>query len=329
MKTTNELQTLATQVRRDILRMTTAAKSGHPGGSLGTADWMTAMQFNILDQDPAKFTMEGTGQDMLFVSQGHITPVIYSTMARRGFFPVEELKTFREFGTRLQGHPSTEHGLPGIRMASGSLGQGMSVGIGAALGKKMTGDSHLVYTLHGDGELQEGQIWEAVMFAGAKHVDNLISTIDYNHQQIDGTIQQVMDLGDLKAKFEAFMWTVVVIANGNDMQQVLTRLRHPHHRDGLRRRLHAGHQQIPRLRPLRRRPAQSPRTAARDRTRRLLSRALPSPICNARRDYAPISSIGHTVRYRTSPRRSWKHTPNSRGVFNIKESTQERVLCNT
>ena len=221
MKTTKELESIATQVRRDILRMTTAAKSGHPGGSLGTADWMTAMQFNILDQDPAHFTMDGNGQDMLFVSQGHITPVIYSTMARRGFFPVEELKTFREFGTRLQGHPSTEHGLPGIRMASGSLGQGMSVGIGAALGKKMTGDNHLVYTLHGDGELQEGQIWEAVMFAGAKHVDNLISTIDYNHQQIDGTTQQVMDLGDLKAKFEAFMWTVVVIANGNDMQQVL------------------------------------------------------------------------------------------------------------
>lgn len=221
MKTISQLETIATQVRRDILRMTTAAKSGHPGGSLGTADWMTAMQFNILDHDPAKFTMEGTGQDMLFVSQGHITPVIYSTMARRGFFPVEELKTFRQFGTRLQGHPSTEHGLPGIRMASGSLGQGMSVGIGAALGKKMTGDNHLVYTLHGDGELQEGQIWEAVMFAGAKHVDNLISTIDYNHQQIDGTTMQVMDLGDLKAKFEAFMWTVVVISNGNNMQQVL------------------------------------------------------------------------------------------------------------
>ena len=221
MKTTQELKTIATQVRRDILRMTTAAKSGHPGGSLGTADWMTAMQFNILDHDPAKFTMEGNGQDMLFVSQGHITPVIYSTMARRGFFPVEELKTFRQFGTRLQGHPSTEHGLPGIRMASGSLGQGMSVGIGAALGKKMTGDNHLVYTLHGDGELQEGQIWEAVMFAGAKHVDNLISTIDYNRQHIDGTTQQVMDLGDLKAKFESFMWTVVVINNGNDMQQVL------------------------------------------------------------------------------------------------------------
>ncbi|MBQ6238631.1 MAG: transketolase [Bacteroidales bacterium] len=221
MKTTQELQTIAQQVRRDILRMTTAAKSGHPGGSLGTTDWFVAMQFNLMDHDPAKFTMEGTGQDMLFVSQGHITPVIYSTMARRGYFPVSELATFRKFGTRLQGHPSTEHGLPGIRMASGSLGQGMSVGIGAALGKKMTGDNHLVYTMHGDGELQEGQIWEAAMFAGAKKVDNLISTVDYNHQQIDGTVEQVMDLGNLKAKFESFMWEVVVIENGNDMQQVI------------------------------------------------------------------------------------------------------------
>lgn len=221
MKSTQELQTIASQVRRDILRMTTAAKSGHPGGSLGTADWMTAMQFNIMNHDPEHFTMDGKGQDMLFVSQGHITPVIYSTMARRGFFPVQELSTFRIFGTRLQGHPSTAHNLPGIRMASGSLGQGMSVGIGAALGKKMTGDNTLVYTLHGDGELQEGQIWEAAMFAGAKHVDNLISTIDYNRQQIDGTTDQVMDLGDLKAKFESFMWKVIVIKNGNDMQQVL------------------------------------------------------------------------------------------------------------
>ena len=221
MKTTQELQQIATQVRRDILRMTTAAQSGHPGGSLGTADWFTAMQFNILDIDPARFTMEGTDEDMLFVSQGHITPVIYSTMARRGYFPVPELATFRQFGTRLQGHPSTAHGLPGIRMASGSLGQGMSVGIGAALGKKMTSDSHLVYTMHGDGELQEGQIWEAAMFAGAKHVDNLIATIDYNRQQIDGTVDQVMDLGNLQAKFEAFLWKVVVIADGNDIQQVL------------------------------------------------------------------------------------------------------------
>ncbi len=221
MKTTQELQQIATQVRRDILRMTTNAQSGHPGGSLGTADWFVAMNFNIMDFDPKNFTMSGEGEDMLFVSQGHITPVIYSTMARRGYFPVDELKTFRKFGTRLQGHPSTEHGLPGIRMASGSLGQGMSVGIGAALGKKMTSDSHLVYTMHGDGELQEGQIWEAAMFAGAKHVDNLIATVDYNNQQIDATVDEVMSLGDLKAKFEAFMWKVVVIENGNDMQQVL------------------------------------------------------------------------------------------------------------
>ena len=219
--TTQELKTIAQQVRRDILRMTTAAKSGHPGGSMGTTDWMVAMQFELMKHDPATFTMEGTDQDMLFVSQGHITPVIYSTMARRGYFPVSELATFRMFGTRLQGHPSTAHNLPGIRMASGSLGQGLSVGIGAALGKKMTGDNHIVYTLHGDGELQEGQIWEAAMFAGAKKVDNLISTIDYNHQQIDGTVEQVMDLGNLKAKFESFLWTVVTIEDGNDMQQVL------------------------------------------------------------------------------------------------------------
>ena len=221
MKTTAELQQIATQVRRDILRMTTNAKSGHPGGSLGTADWFVAMNFNLMDFDPAKFTMSGEGEDMLFVSQGHITPVIYSTMARRGYFPVSELATFRKFGTRLQGHPSTEHGLPGIRMASGSLGQGLSVGVGAALGKKMTGDKHLVYTMHGDGELEEGQIWEAAMFAGAKKVDNLIATVDYNNQQIDATVDEVMSLGDLKAKFEAFMWKVVVIDNGNDMQQVL------------------------------------------------------------------------------------------------------------
>ncbi|MCQ2299867.1 MAG: transketolase [Bacteroidales bacterium] len=221
MKTTKELQVIATQVRRDILRMTTNAKSGHPGGSMGTADWMTAMQFNIMKHDPKNFTMEGNGQDMLFVSQGHITPVIYSTMARVGYFPVEELKTFRLFGTRLQGHPSTEHKLPGIRMASGSLGQGMSVGIGAALGKKMTGDDTLVYTLHGDGELQEGQIWEAAMFAGAKGIDNLISTIDFNNQQIDGTTEQVMNLGSLRSKFESFLWTVVEIEDGNDMQKVL------------------------------------------------------------------------------------------------------------
>ena len=212
---------MATQVRRDILRMTTNAKSGHPGGSMGTADWFVAMEWNIMDFKPEHFTMSGEGEDMLFVSQGHITPVIYSTMARRGYFPVSELASFRKFGTRLQGHPSTAHGLPGIRMASGSLGQGLSVGIGAALGKKMTGDKHLVFTMHGDGELEEGQIWEAAMFAGAKKVDNLLATIDYNNQQIDATVDEVMSLGDLKAKFESFLWKVVVIKNGNDMQQVL------------------------------------------------------------------------------------------------------------
>lgn len=221
MKTTAELQQIATQVRRDILRMTTNAKSGHPGGSMGTADWFVAMNWNIMDFEPKNFTMSGDGEDMLFVSQGHITPVIYSTMARRGYFPVSELNTFRKFGTRLQGHPSTAHDLPGIRMASGSLGQGLSVGVGAALGKKMTGDKHLVYTMHGDGELEEGQIWEAAMFAGAKKVDNLIATVDYNNQQIDATVEEVMSLGNLKAKFESFMWKVVVIENGNDMQQVL------------------------------------------------------------------------------------------------------------
>ena len=221
MKSIKDLKQIATQVRRDILRMTTLAKSGHPGGSLGTADWFVAMNFNIMEFEPQNFTMSGESEDMLFVSQGHITPVIYSTMARRGFFPLDELKTFRKFGTRLQGHPSIEHCLPGIRMASGSLGQGLSVGIGAALGKRMAGDKHLVYTMHGDGELEEGQIWEAVMYAGAKRVDNLIATIDYNNQQIDGSVDEVMALGDLKAKFESFLWRVIVVEDGNDMQQVL------------------------------------------------------------------------------------------------------------
>lgn len=221
MKTLIELQDIAKQVRRDIVRMTNKAKSGHPGGSLGCTEFMTALHFNIMNADPARFTMEGRGEDMFFMSNGHITPVLYSVMARRGYFPVEELNTFRFLGTRLQGHPSTAHNLPGIRMASGSLGQGLSVAIGAAVAKKMDGDNSLVFTLHGDGELQEGQIWEAVMFAGSKGVDNLIATVDYNRQQIDGTTDQVMSLGNLQAKWEAFGWQVVNIANGNDMQQVM------------------------------------------------------------------------------------------------------------
>lgn len=221
MKTVIELQDIAKQVRRDIVRMTNKAKSGHPGGSLGCTEFMTALYFNIMNVEPSRFTMEGHGEDMFFMSNGHITPVLYSVMARRGYFPVDELNTFRFLGTRLQGHPSTAHNLPGIRMASGSLGQGLSVAIGAAIAKKMDGDNSLVFSLHGDGELEEGQIWEAVMFAGSKHVDNLIATVDYNGQQIDGTVDAVMSLGNLQAKWEAFGWQVVNIANGNDMQQVV------------------------------------------------------------------------------------------------------------
>jgi len=221
MKTVIELQNIAKQVRRDIVRMTNKAKSGHPGGSLGCTEFMTALYFDIMNVNPDAFTMDGKGEDMFFMSNGHITPVLYSVMARRGYFPVQELNTFRFLGTRLQGHPSTAHDLPGIRMASGSLGQGLSVAIGAALGKKMDGDNSLVFSLHGDGELEEGQIWEAVMFAGSKHVDNLIATVDYNGQQIDGTVDAVMSLGNLQAKWEAFGWQVVNIANGNDMQQVV------------------------------------------------------------------------------------------------------------
>lgn len=221
MKTVIELQSIAKQVRRDIVRMTNKAKSGHPGGSLGCTEFMTALYFDIMNANPAHFTMDGKGEDMFFMSNGHITPVLYSVLARVGYFPVSELGTFRALGTRLQGHPSTAHSLPGIRMASGSLGQGLSVAIGAALGKKMDGDNGLVFSLHGDGELEEGQIWEAVMFAGSKHVDNLIATVDYNGQQIDGTVDAVMSLGNLQAKWEAFGWQVVNIANGNDMQQVV------------------------------------------------------------------------------------------------------------
>lgn len=216
-----ELQNTATQVRRDIVRMTNAVNSGHPGGSLGCAEFMTALFFNVMEHNPAHFTMDGKGSDMFFMSNGHITPVLYSVMARCGYFPVKELNTFRVFGTRLQGHPSTEHGLPGIRMASGSLGQGLSVAIGAATAKKMDNDNKIVYTLHGDGELEEGQIWEAAMYAGAKGVDNLIATVDYNRQQIDGTTDEVLSLGDLKKKWEAFDWQVVEVENGNDMQQML------------------------------------------------------------------------------------------------------------
>lgn len=224
MANVKQIQDIATQVRRDIIRMVNGCQSGHPGGSLGCADFMTALYFDAMEFDIDNFTRSGAGEDMFFLSNGHISPVWYSVLSRRGYFPVSELGTFRRLGTRLQGHPSIHDSLPGVRQASGSLGQGLSVAIGAALAKKMNKDEKLVYTLHGDGELQEGQIWEAVMFAGANHVDNLISTIDVNNLQIDGSTNEVCSLGDLRAKFEAFMWEVVEM-EGNDMNAVVEGLK--------------------------------------------------------------------------------------------------------
>lgn len=214
-----ELNKVATQVRRDIVRMVHQCKSGHPGGSLGCTDFLTALYFEIMKLD-TNFNMEGAGEDMFFLSNGHISPVFYSVLARRGFFDVKELATFRHINSRLQGHPTTHEGLPGIRIASGSLGQGISVAIGAALAKKLNHDDRYVFCLTGDGELQEGQIWEALMFAAAKKVDNLIVTVDWNDAQIDGSTQQVCDLGDLKAKFKAFGFEVLEM-NGNVMEDVV------------------------------------------------------------------------------------------------------------
>jgi transketolase len=214
------------QIRRDIVRMVHDVQSGHPGGSLGTVEFFTALFFEILeDIDPKHFKINSTGEDTFILSNGHITPVYYSTLARRGYFDVKELASFRRLGSRLQGHPSVHDGLPGVRIASGSLGQGLSVALGVAQGKKLNKDRHLVYTLHGDGELQEGQIWEAVLYGGAKGVDNLIATVDYNNAQIDGTVDQVLSLGDLKAKFEAFNWTVVEIKEGNNLEAVINGLK--------------------------------------------------------------------------------------------------------
>ena len=214
------LETIAAQVRRDIIRMVHKAKSGHPGGSLGCADYLTALFFEILEADPAHFAQNGRDEDMFFLSNGHITPVFYSVLARRGYFTVSELATFRELGTRLQGHPTPTHNLPGVRVASGSLGQGLSVSIGAALAKKANQDNHIVYTLTGDGELQEGQNWEAIMFASANKVDNLILTVDYNGKQIDGPTDDVCSLGNLAAKFEAFDW-IVLTMDGNNMSETV------------------------------------------------------------------------------------------------------------
>lgn len=218
----NNLKDIATQIRRDIVRMVHAVQSGHPGGSLGCTEYFTALYFDIMKHDP-KFNMDAVGEDVFFLSNGHISPVFYSTLARSGYFPVEELKTFRKIDSRLQGHPTTHEHLPGVRIASGSLGQGMSVAAGAALAKKLNNDNNIVYSLHGDGELDEGQNWEAIMFAAHKKIDNLIATIDWNGQQIDGPTKSVMGLGSLKAKFEAFDWQVLEM-DGNDMDAVVAGL---------------------------------------------------------------------------------------------------------
>jgi len=220
------------QIRRDILRMVHKPQSGHPGGSMGCTEFFTALYFDVLRHNPAAFTMDGRGEDLFFLSNGHISPVLYSTLARSGYFPVAELATFRLINTRLQGHPTTHDGLPGVRIASGSLGQGLSVAVGAAQAKKLNNDPHLAYTLHGDGELQEGQIWEAAMYAGAKKVDNLIATVDANGQQIDGSTDEVLPMGDLGAKFAAFGWDVMHLAQGNDLDAVRAALREAGTRTG-------------------------------------------------------------------------------------------------
>ncbi|MBK9284267.1 MAG: transketolase [Sphingobacteriaceae bacterium] len=221
MPNMEELQALCTQVRRDIVRMVHAVSSGHPGGSLGCVEYFVALYKVVLKHNPSDFKMDGHQEDLFFLSNGHISPVFYSVLARSGYFPVNELNTFRKLNTRLQGHPTTHEGLPGVRIASGSLGQGMSVAIGAALAKKLNKDNTTVYSLHGDGELQEGQIWEAAMYAAANKVDNLIATVDYNGRQIDGDVDKVLSLGNLKAKFEAFGWTVLENNNGNDLNAVI------------------------------------------------------------------------------------------------------------
>lgn len=223
MAEVKDLKILTTQIRRDILRMVHAVKSGHPGGSLGCVEYFTALYGKVMEYK-LPFSMEGKNEDMFFLSNGHISPVYYSTLARFGYFPVKELATFRKLNTRLQGHPTTHEGLPGVRIASGSLGQGLSVAIGAALGKKLDQDKGLVYTLHGDGELQEGQIWEALMYAAHNKVDNLIATIDYNNRQIDGDVSQVLSLGNLKAKLEAFDWQVLELQEGNNLEKVIAKL---------------------------------------------------------------------------------------------------------
>jgi transketolase len=220
-RNTQQLNNLSIQIRRDILRMVHAVNSGHPGGSLGCTEFFVALYQHIMDRKE-NFDMDGIGEDIFFLSNGHISPVFYSVLARSGYFPVAELATFRKINSRLQGHPTTHEGLPGVRVASGSLGQGMSVAIGAAQAKKLNNCNHLVYSLHGDGELQEGQNWEAIMYASAKKVDNLIATIDLNGKQIDGSTDEVLPMGSIRAKFEAFDWKVVDIVKGNDIEAIIS-----------------------------------------------------------------------------------------------------------
>lgn len=231
MANIQQLQDLTTQVRRDILRMVHAVNSGHPGGSLGCAEFLVALYQEIMTRKEG-FDMDGKGEDLFFLSNGHISPVFYSVLARSGYFPVSELATFRKLNSRLQGHPTTHEGLPGVRIASGSLGQGLSVAIGAAQAKKLNNDTNLVYTLHGDGELQEGQNWEAIMYASAKKVDNLIATVDLNGKQIDGTTDEVLNMGSLRAKFEAFDWDVLEVAEGNNLEAIIAGLKEAKSRTG-------------------------------------------------------------------------------------------------
>jgi transketolase len=231
MPNTQQLNDLTTQVRRDILRMVHAVNSGHPGGSLGCTEFFVTLYQKILQRKDG-FDMNGIGEDLFFLSNGHISPVFYSVLARSGYFPVSELATFRKLNSRLQGHPTTHEGLPGVRIASGSLGQGMSVAIGAAQAKKLNNDNHLIYSLHGDGELQEGQNWEAIMYASAKKVDNLIATIDLNGKQIDGTTDEVLNMGSLKAKFEAFDWDVLEIKEGNNIEAIIAGMNEAKSRTG-------------------------------------------------------------------------------------------------
>jgi len=214
-----ELKNISSQVRRDIVRMVAGASSGHPGGSLGCADFLTLLYFEVMKHDPKNFQMDGIGEDVFYLSNGHISPVWYSVLARSGYFPVDELATFRKLSTRLQGHPSTDKNIPGVRMASGSLGQGLSCALGTALTKKLNGDATTVYTLHGDGELQEGQIWEAALYGAANKVDNIIATIDYNGRQIDGDVDDVLSLGNLSQKWQAFGWEVLEM-NGHDFDDM-------------------------------------------------------------------------------------------------------------